>query len=127
MNTALMNASAVASRYRGVQVRTSSPSQIVVMLYDGIIRFCTEADEAFARDDRARAGDRIGRAMAIVDEFIATLKPEEAPELAENLLGLYGFCKRRLFEANLERKREALADVIAAITPLREAFALLTK
>lgn len=121
--SALMSAAAAAARYRGVQLNTASPAQLVVMLYDGALRFVGEADEAFARDDRARAGDRIGRAMAIVDELAATLDPAHAPELAENLLALYGFCKRRLFDANLGRDRAALADVVASLTPLREAWA----
>lgn len=121
--SALMSAAAAAARYRGVQLNTASPAQLVVMLYDGALRFVGEADEAFVRDDRARAGDRIGRAMAIVDELAATLDPTHAPELAENLLALYGFCKRRLFDANLGRDRAALADVVASLTPLREAWA----
>jgi flagellar protein FliS len=121
--SALLSPAAVASRYRGVQLNTASPAQLVVMLYDGALRFVSEADEAFGRDDRARAGDRIGRAIAIVDELTATLDPTHAPELAENLLALYGFCKRRLFEANLGRDRAALADVVASLTPLREAWA----
>lgn len=112
-----------AARYRGVQLNTASPAQLVVMLYDGALRFVGEADEAFARDDRARAGDRIGRALAIVDELAATLDPTHAPELADNLLALYGFCKQRLLAANLGRDRAALADVVTALTPLREAWA----
>jgi len=118
-----LSAAAVASRYRGVQLNTASPAQLVVMLYDGALRFVGEADEAFGRDDRARAGDRIGRALAIVDELAATLDPTHAPELADNLLALYGFCKRRLLEANLGRDRNALADVVSALSPLREAWA----
>lgn len=121
--TALMSAAAAANRYRGVQLNTASPAQLVVMLYDGIFRFVGEADEAFGRNDRARAGERIGRAIAIVDELAATLDTSHAPELAENLLALYGFCKRRLFDANLGRDRAALADVVTSLTPLREAWA----
>jgi len=114
---------AAAARYRGVQLNTASPAQLVVMLYDGTLRFVGEADEALGRDDRARAGERIGRALAIVDELAATVEPTHAPELAENLIALYGFCKRRLLAANLERDRKALADVVAALSPLREAWA----
>ncbi|MBX3258189.1 MAG: flagellar export chaperone FliS [Labilithrix sp.] len=120
---ALMSVAAAASRYRGVQLNTASPAQLVVMLYDGMLRFVSEADDALVRGDRARAGERIGRAIAIVDELAATLDPTHAPELAENLIALYGFCKRRLFEANLNRDRDALADVVTSLTPLREAWA----
>ena len=122
-----MSPSAAASRYRGVQVATASPAQIVAMLYGGIVRFATEAGEAMGRNDRARVGDRIGRAMAIVDELASTLDGTQAPELANNLISLYDFCKRRLLEANLKQDRTAIDDVVAAITPLKEAFAELAK
>ena len=124
---AIMSPSAAASRYRGVQVATASPAQIVAMLYGGIIKFTSDADEAMERKDRARVGDRIGRAMAIVDELASTLDGTQAPELANNLISLYDFCKRRLLEANLKQDRAALADVIAAVTPLKDAFAELAK
>ena len=124
---AIMSPSAAASRYRGVQVATASPAQIVAMLYGGIVRFASEAGEAMGRDDRARAGERIGRAMAIIDELASTLDGTQAPELASNLISLYDFCKRRLLEANLRQDKTAIADVVAAIMPLKEAFAELAK
>lgn len=120
-----LSAAAVAARYKGVQMTTASPIQLVVLLYDGIIRFTNEADEAFTKGDRARAGERIGRSLAILDELTATLDPEHAPELADNLTALYGFCKRRLFSANLEQNRSYLRDVVTTLTPLREAWAML--
>lgn len=122
MNPAL-SVAAAAARYRGVQVRTSSPVELVVMLYDGILRFVSEAREALDKGDRARTGERIGRALAIVDELASTLDASRAPDLADNLLALYGFCKRRLFAANVERDPKALADVVSAIQPLRDAWA----
>ncbi|MDB4943515.1 MAG: Flagellar biosynthesis protein FliS [Labilithrix sp.] len=117
------NASAVAARYKGVQVQTCSPVQLLVMLYDGALRFVAEAQAAMVAKDRARAGDRIGRAHAIVTELTATLDHEQAPELCENLLALYSFCTRRLLEANLAQDPKILADVVIALTPIREGFA----
>jgi len=118
----VLSAAAVAARYKGVQMTTASPIQLVVMLYDGLLRFTNEADDALGKNDRARAGDRIGRGLAILDELTATLDGSHAPELCENLTALYGFCKRRLFSANLESNREHLKDVVATLTPLREAW-----
>lgn len=119
----LVSATVAASKYRGVQLQTSSPAQIVVMLYDGILRFVAEAHAALEAGDRARTGDRIGRAIAVVDELTATLDPKFAPELVENLTALYGFAKRRLYEANVNLDAQCLADVKTAITPLRDGFA----
>lgn len=121
----IMSPAAVASRYKGVQVSTASPVKIVAMLFDGAIRFTNEADEAFAKGDRLRAGDRINRAHAIVEELAASLDPTHAPELADNLLAVYGFCMRRLIEANLHRDRGMLGEVVKALNPLREAWTIL--
>ena len=62
-----------------------------------------------------------------VDELASTLDGSQAPELANNLISLYDFCKRRLLEANIKQDRKAIADVIAAVTPLKDAFAQLSK
>jgi flagellar protein FliS len=68
-----LNVSAAAARYRGVQVVTCNPLQLLVMLYDGAIRFIGEAEAAITAGDRARVGDRIGKAHAILEELVATL------------------------------------------------------
>ena len=119
----MMNPSAAAARYKGVAVTTCSPGQLLVMLYDGILRFCTEAKVAIEKKDRARAGERIGRAHEIVSHLTATLDPSHAPELADNLMAVYGFCVRRLLEANLEQNAAKLVEVVNAILPIREGFA----
>ena len=122
--SARTNVSAAAAKYRGVQVATCSPIQLLVMLYDGVVRFVGEADDAMAKKDRARAGERIGKALAILEELSATLDTKQAPELCSTLLGLYEFSRAHLLEANLHQDPARLADVVAVMTPLREAFAL---
>ena len=116
------NVSAAAARYKGVQVTTCSPLQLLVMLYDGAIRFIGEADVAMDHGDRARAGERVGKAHAILEELAATLDAKQAPELCESLNALYVFSMRKLLEANLRQDRSALAEVVGLLTPLREAF-----
>lgn len=127
MMSPMISAQAAASKYRGVQLQTSSPAQLVVMLFDGVLKFATEAEVAMEANDRARTGDRIGRCLAIIEMLVGTLDHTHAPELADNLTAVYGFCKRRLLEANIKRSRDALADVKVAILPLREGFAAIAK
>jgi flagellar protein FliS len=112
-----------AARYQKVQVGTGDPAQIVSLLFDGALRFAAEASSALREGDRARAGDRIGRAHAIVSHLAATLDRRHAPDLADNLLGIYGFCMRRLLEANLQQDAALLDEVMVALRPLREAWA----
>jgi flagellar protein FliS len=117
-----MSASAAIQRYKSVQVTTSSPGEILVMLYDGLFRFLEEAREAMLADDRARVGDRINRAHAIVNELAATLNKDVAPELCENLEALYFFASAKLVEANLYQDPERLQQVVRVLAPLREGF-----
>ncbi len=117
------NASAAAARYKGVQVKTCSPVQLLVMLFDGAMRFAGEAEAAMAVRDWARSGERIAKVHAILVELASTLDREQAPELCDNLLAIYSFCMTHLVEANLHRDPKRLRDVVAALIPLREGFA----
>jgi flagellar protein FliS len=119
----MSGASSVAARYKSVQVQTCSPGQLVVMLFDGAMRFTREAEAAMKAKDRARAGERISKAHAVIEELAATLDAEAAPEVAENLGALYFFCMRELVRANLTQDPALLADIVEIIRPIREGFA----
>ena len=80
--------STVLSRYGTVQVTTSTPGQLLVMMYDGLFRFLGEAVVAMRANDRARSGERISRSHSILEMLASTLEPDHAPELCENLLAL---------------------------------------
>jgi len=117
-----MSIARAANRYKAVQVQTSSPGNILIMLYDGMFKFIEEAHAATLADDRARAGERIGRAHAILVELAATLDKSQSPELCENLESIYVFCMGQLVQANLHRDAQRLNDVIRVLTPVRDAF-----
>lgn len=117
-----MSMSAAIERYKSVQVKTSSPGELLLMLYDGLFRFLDEAAEAMRAKDLARVGDRIGKAHAILSELAATLNKSAAPELCENLEALYFFCMTRLVEANLHRDEERIQEVKRVLDPVREGF-----
>jgi flagellar protein FliS len=112
----------VLSRYGAVQASTSSPGQILVMLYDGLFRFLNEARVALQEKRRGRAGELISRAHAILDTLSSTLNPEHAPELCSNLEALYLFCMQQLIAANIQSKVEPIDDVLRILAPLREAW-----
>lgn len=118
-----MSVNYAATRYQSVQVGTCTPAKLVQLLLDGALRFASEAQAAMKAGDRARAGERIGRCHAIVAELLGSLDPSHAPELTENLTGLYGFCMQRLVAANISRDPTLLDEVSSVLTPLRDAWA----
>src|SRR5580658_1339171 len=94
---------AALARYGAVKVTTSSPGALLVLLYDGLLRYVREAQSAMVAKDRARAGERIGRAQAILRELASTLNAQQSPELCARLQGLYLFCGGHLLRANIEQ------------------------
>lgn len=112
-----------ASRYAEAGASTATPATIVRMLYDGILRFSTEARAALARGDRERGVERCGRATAILEELASTLDRSAAPEVADGLLGLYGFCLRRIADARGSGAPEPLDEVLRVTRELRDTWA----
>ena len=101
---------------------TASPERLVVMLYDGAIRFFFQAAAAMREARTRRPLERLDRGEAIVDHLLATLDMS-AGEIAERLEGIYVFCKRLLLEARLERDADKVDLVRGYLAELRESWA----
>ena len=115
-------APASSAAYQQQSIMTAPPERLVVMLYDGAIRFFFQAAAALREDARATALERMDRAEAIVDHLIATLDMS-AGEIAQRLEGVYVFCKRLLMEARIERDAEKVDLVRGYLAELRDAWA----
>ncbi len=109
-------------QYRAVQVQTASPAQIMLMLYDGAIRFAHVAQQKIDAGDMAGKGTYIGKVQAIVAELMSSLDFSLAPELCAHLQQLYIYMMERLTEANIKVDKEQLDIVIRLLTTLREGW-----
>ena len=116
------NAQQALNRYRSVQVTTCTPSELLVLLFDGLIRFLGEAEQFMKADDRGRAGEKISRSHAILEMLLNGLDKSHAPELCANLEGVYTFCMHRIVKANVARDPAMIAEVIRVLVPLQEAW-----
>ena len=109
--------------YKQQSILTAPPGRLVVMLYDGCLRFLFQAAYAMREGDRAQSQDRMRRAEAIIDELTVTLDFERGGEVASRLQGIYAFCRRNLMEASLERNPAKIDEVSELLTELRESWA----
>ena len=117
-----MNPSSGYQSYKQNTVLTASPEQLVVMLYDGALKFLARTALAMRGDQPSQAGMPMRRAQAIIDELLATLDME-AGEVAERLQSIYVFCTRLLTEAQLEKSPEKVEQVAKLLKELRDAWA----
>ena len=108
--------------YLQTQVQSRTPLELVVMLYDGALRFCTEARDAITQKDVAKRGRAISRAMAIVSELHCTLDMEAGGEVAQSLDKLYGFVRDRLIDASIRQDVRSIDEAVRVLTTLREGW-----
>lgn len=94
--------------YFETQVRTAPPEKIMIMLYDGAIRFLRQARKAEEEGDRAGRLANVSRAVAIITELSNTLDHEKGGEVAENLDALYWFMIRELTRGNARKDQKPI-------------------
>ncbi|MCF8038384.1 MAG: flagellar export chaperone FliS [Desulfohalobiaceae bacterium] len=110
------------NHYQQNQVQTASREQILLMLYEGAIRFTKQARMAMEEGDRIRKLEKVSRTVAILTELSNTLDFETGGEIAENLDGLYAFMTRELTRSNIENDPEPLQTVIDLLSDLHEGW-----
>lgn len=113
--------------YRAVATQTASPGQLVLMLYDGAIRFLEQARSGFAKEDplefNLTINNSVLRAQAIINELNGTLNMEVGGQFAVTLRALYEYMDQRLHESNQYKREEGIIDVIRRLIVLRDAWA----
>ena len=116
-------ASRSPAAYKQQSILTAPRGQLVVMLYDGCLRFLSQAAAAMRDGRHGEAGGRLTRAEAIVEELLETLDLDRGGEIASRLQGIYVFCLRRLIEARAEREPAIVEHVAELLAELRDAWA----
>jgi flagellar protein FliS len=115
-----MLAAYARSQYEEMQVRTT-PGRLVVLLYDGMLRFLYLSLDALRRGDREAQGLNLGKAQNILCHLMTTLDTS-AGDLTSGLMSIYQYCVERLLIANAEDRAELIEEVIRLLAPLRDAW-----
>ena len=117
-----MNPYAAQQQYNNNHIATASPEQILLMLYDGAIRFTRQAIIASEQNNHAEKIGRISKVFAIIVEFSNTLNHEIGGEIAADLDGLYQFMLRELGNARNETDEKKLHVVEGLLVDLRKTW-----
>ena len=121
-----MNSTNKLNAYRVNAVSTASAENLVVMLYDGAIRFLGMAIRAFEKDDpldfNLAVHTNITKTQAIIRELSRSLDVEKAGELGHSLISLYDYFDTRLQDANIRKDKAILEEIIERIGELRDAW-----
>ena len=110
-------------QYKETKIVTANQGKLIVMLYDGAIKFLNIAidnmDEPRTYDI---ANNNIIRAQDIITELLVSLNLEEGGQVAENLSNLYLYFKRELLDANMKKDKTIVIPILENLKVLRDAW-----
>lgn len=117
-----MSSSRNLQEYRKQVVNGASPLQLVIMLYDGALRFMDAGRRAMIEKDIDLQNTSLQKAQKIVLELASCLDMRQGGEIAENLFALYTYCYNQLVAANIEDKPEYIDHAARVLSDLRESW-----
>lgn len=116
MNSAMQQYKNIGSQ---AAVGDASPYQLIAMLYKGVLDNLAAAKGGMARHDVALKGEKIGRAIEIIDYLRATLDLDQGGDIAVNLRDLYSYMETRLLQANMESNTDMIDEVAGLMREIK--------
>ena len=119
----------VSSRYHNEykynQISTSSQGKLILMMYEGAVKFTMMALKSMDEGDIAGKATYIRKTHDIVNELSVSLDLKKGGEVTARLETLYQFILRQLTLANIKPDRKALESILKVLEPLQEAWSQL--
>lgn len=110
------------SQYQAVQVTTTDRGRLLLMMYEGALKFLRQAKNGIEKNDIPTFCKYLSKAQAIVAELMNTLDFERGGQIAKDLDRLYDFMLFYLTEANMYKDPERIQTVIDLIDTVYSAY-----
>lgn len=110
------------NEYRKTAVNSASPLQLIVMLYDGALRFLGAGRSAMESKNYYEQNLNFTKAQKILAELMSCLDMRQGGEVAQNLMTLYSYCYNQIVEANIEDNPEKVRHCETVLRELRESW-----
>ncbi len=108
--------------YQSVQITTTDRGRLLLMMYEGAIKFLKQARSGLETGDITKFCKYLSKGQAIVAELMNTLDFEKGGKIARDLDRLYDFMLFYLTEANLHRDGKRITRVIGLIETIYSAY-----
>jgi flagellar protein FliS len=116
-------ATQASNAYRQTEAQSRTPLELVVMLYDGALRFLTQARGAIEQNNIPARREAISRTLAIMSELQSTLDIDKGGAIAESLDRLYQYIAGLLIDASFKKDTRPVDEAVRLLTMLRDAWA----
>ncbi len=111
-----------SQKYKATSVLSASREKLLLMMYEGAIRFVKKAITAIEQKQIADKGTNIGRAYDVIMELNNTLDHKVGGEISKNLEQLYMYMTEQLTKANISNSVENLKNVLKILETLYDGW-----
>ncbi|MBE5889103.1 MAG: flagellar export chaperone FliS [Lachnospiraceae bacterium] len=106
--------------YQNSKIMTASPAELILMLYDGAIKFSNIAVAAIEKNDIEKAHNNIIKTERIILEFRASLDMKYP--VSKDFDVVYEYLIRRLHEANIKKDAEIMEEILKHLRTMRDTW-----
>lgn len=103
-----------------LRISQANPTQMVVILYEMLLCYVKDGKTALEQGNDTDLQAAVRRARGCVGELMNSLNLQYEP--APALLGLYGFCIRKLAAAESGKRMLPLEEIERIVIPLKDAY-----
>lgn len=111
-----------AKQYQEQQIITASKEQLLIMLYDGAIRFAKTAKKAILVQDYEKSNHFLIKTQRIITEFMGSLDLKNGNDTTQQLFLLYEYLHHQLVQANIQKNTDLVDDVLEHLVDLRKTW-----
>jgi len=111
----------ILRKYREVEIQTSPPEKLIILLYDEAVKCLKMAITKIKIKDIEQSNRLLLKTQKIIRELMCSLNVDVG-EVAMGLYNLYEYIYERLVQANIEKNPQIIEEVLSLLQPLREAW-----
>ena len=112
----------IMNNYNQLNLSIDNPAKLILMMYEGALRFASFAKKAIKEDDIEKKVKFINKTSDIFLELIRILDFEKGGDVAYYLNGLYSYQLELLAKANVENNTEYIDQVMNVLKELIAAW-----
>ncbi|MFE4712071.1 flagellar export chaperone FliS [Paenibacillus sp. NPDC056722] len=112
-------------KYQQTQMQTAPPAQLLLMLYDGAIRFVKTGISGIVEKNYEKANNNLCKAQAVINELIAALNHDYP--VAKTLYQVYEYMIYLLIQSNMKKDTQPANEVLEYLIELRDAWEVASK
>lgn len=106
--------------YKQTEVKTKTPGELTLMLYEGCLKFIKRAEKAMDENNIQDKNTNLIKAQNIIRELMVTLNPEV--EISKQMMQMYDFILSRLIDANTKNDKQALKEAEQFVIEFRDTW-----